>query len=389
MPPSTNPATTADALRTRLSRLHNFLELDPDNLNLLADVSDLALQCGDLPAVRTAVQHALALQPQNPYFALRLSSVAIAECNLDEALEVTESLLTAGYDAPAVRYNRAFALVSSSRFAEAKNLLTALYAEQAPYPLVVRLLIRTHHYLGEVEEAIAVARAHLESNPDSGDVAGMLSLLYFDSDDLAQASEWSQRALAAAPDNLDALLAAGGTALGAEDTEEAKAALHRAISVQPRSGRAWASLGLADLLEFNLDAAREKLTHAVKYMPEHIGTWHVLGWVHLLQGNGDAAEASFQQALAIDENFGETHGGLAAVAAARGNWEQAERHSKIARRLDPESMSAHYAQILRLQQEGKADAALRTIESALRQGKAPAGGSLLEMLGRVVGKYRR
>lgn len=338
---------------------------------------------------RATVQRMLDRRPGDPYFALRMSSVAIAGGNFDEALALTEALLAAGHDDPAIRFNQAYALFSLRRFAEAKVVLQALYLAQAPFPLVIRLLIRAHHYLGELAEAIALATAYLDVHPDDCEIAGMLSLLHFDDSDLAAAQAWSQRALAGAPQNLDALLAAGGVALGAEDAGTAKGLLLQAVSVQPRNGRVWANLGLADLLALDLDAAEEKLILAVKYMPEHIGTWHVLGWVQLLKKNIDGAEASFQAALALDDNFGETHGGLAAVAAARGNWAKAERHAKTARRLDPQSISSNYAQILQLQSTGRAEQAQSLIEGVLRQGQAPAGGNLLEMLGRVVGRGRR
>lgn len=370
----------------RLSRLQQYLEQDPDNLNLLAEVADLALQCGELDLSRTAVQQALVLQPDNPFFALRLSSVALAEGNGEEALAITAALRHVGQDDPAIRFNQAQALVACSRYEEAKELLQGLVDEEAPFPLALRLLLRAHHYLGEVDEAIALAQSYLEVHPEAADVAGMLSLLYFDHNDFSAAAAWSQRALAQVPDNLDALLAAGGSALGAEDTAAAKMALLRAISVQPRSGRAWGNLGLVELLEFNLEAARDKLEQAVKYMPEHIGTWHVLGWTQLLQGHVDEAERSFRQTLEIDDAFGDTYGGLAAVEASRGHWEQAEHYAKMARRLDPESMSPYYAQILRLQQEEDAAATQRLVEAALKRGQAPAGGSLYEMLGRTIGK---
>jgi tetratricopeptide (TPR) repeat protein len=380
---------TVDASQARLQRLQAFLDNDPENPRLSADLADLALECGEIELARATIQRVLDRHPSDPYFGLRLSSVAIAGGNFDEALTLTEALLAAGYDDVAIRYNQAYALFNLRRFAEAKTLLQALYQAEVPFPLGVRLLIRAHHYLGEVAEAISVATAFLAAHPENSDVAGMLSLLYFDDNDLAAAREWSQRALADAPQNLDALLAAGGAALGAEDAQTAKTLLLQAVSVQPRNGRVWANLGLADMLNLDLDSAEEKLLHAVKYMPEHIGTWHVLGWVQLLKKNINGADTSFQTALALDENFGETHGGLAAVAAARGDWATAERCSKTARRLDPQSMSANYAQILQMQSMGRTDLAQRLLEGALRQGHSPAGGNLLEMVGRVVGKRRR
>ena len=376
-------------LNNRLVRLEVYLEEDPDNLNLLAEIGDLALECGATPKARSIVRRALELRPDDPYFSLRLSSVAIAEGNYGEALTITEHLLLSNHTDPAVRYNRAIALVNLGIYADAKEILIELNAEPQHYPQVVRLLIRVHHYLGELPEAVALASEYLNHHPEASDVAGMLSLLYCDCDDLASADKWSTQALKANPNNLDALLAAGNIALGSEDSKIAKDMLHRAIAVQATNGRAWTSLGLADLLDLDIDAAHVKLLQAVKYMPQHIGTWHILAWIQLLKNDIDGAEESFKQALALDENFGETHGGLATVAAARGNFDDAERLSKVARRLNPNAMSAHYAQALRLQRQGSSDVAERIIKSALSQGKAPLGGNLLDMAKRVTNPHRR
>jgi Tfp pilus assembly protein PilF len=81
-------------------------------------------------------------------------------------------------------------------------------------------------------------------------------------------------------------------------------------------------------------------------MPTHIGTWHDLVWVQLLQGDLAAAEESFRRAVELDRNFSERHGGLAVVAAYKGNWAGAEELSKTALGLDPQSVSGRYAQSL-------------------------------------------
>jgi len=383
---TSEPTESADHSKGRLARLQSFLESDPDNVNIAADLADLALASGDFGLARVTVGRVLDRIPDDPYFGLRMSSIAIAEGNFDEALALTESLILVGFGDVSVLYNKAFALFSLRRFAEAKDVLNHLRQEKAPYPLVVRMLIRSHHYLGELKEAIELALEFVAVHPGSHDVIGMLGLLYFDNGELELAGKWSQDALLLAPQNLDALLAAAGIALAAEDTDAVNSLMLQAVTVQPRNGRVWANLGLADLLNFDLNSAHDKLTQAVKYMPEHVGTWHILGWVQLLSKNIESAENSFQTALALDENFGETHGGLAAIAGARGDWAKAEQFSKIARRLDPDALSAVYAQILQLQSEGKVDLAQRLIKNALRKGKAPAGGNLLEMLSRIGSK---
>lgn len=383
-----NIAEDLSVARARLSRLQGFLAQDEGNTSLLADVGDLALACGELEIARNAVQHALRAHPADPFFALRLSSIAIAEGNYDEAVEITERLLQQGHRDPSVGYNHAYALFCGKRFAEAKDLLLSLHAADALDKKFLPLLIRSHHYLGEIEKAVTLARTALETNPESADIAGMLALLYVDVNDLRSANAWANHALLSAPCNLDALLAASTAALGAENPDEARELALRAVSVQPQNGRAWANLGLAEMMELRLDAARANLAKAVKYMPEHIGTWHMLGWVQLLQKDVDGAEVTFNQALAIDQNFGESHGALATIAAMRGDWARADEYVKIARRLNPESMFARYVEILRLQRDGRHDLVNSMFDTALRQGKAPAGGDLLEMFGRIVSRRK-
>lgn len=377
-----------DAIRQRLDRLLSFIESDPDNLNLLADATDAALECRDLESARMAVARGLELQPGDPFFSLRLSSVALAEGNFEESLAISGQLLAAGFEDAPVRYNHAYALVCLRRFAEARPLLQSLSGEGALPELVGRLLVRTLHYLGEVDEAVAVARTYLQAMPGNGELAGMLSLLYVDADEMAEARLWAERALALDPQGLDALLAASTVALGAEDTDAARSFAHRALAVQPRNGRVWSNLGLADMLDFDIPAARENLVQAVHYMPEHIGTWHLLGWVQLLQKDLDGAEASFNRALEIDDNFGETHGALAVVAAMRGDWARSDELSKVARRLDPGSMYTQYAEVLRLQREGRSDLIERMFDRALRNGQSPGGGNLRDMLGRVLSRKK-
>ena len=370
--------------RGRLSRLLEFCNADPDNVSLLADIADLALACGEQGTARDAVQHALSLEPGNPYFQLRLSSIAIAEGNYAEAIEITRRLQAQGQHDPAIGYNLAHALFCDKAYAGAREVLQPLFEANVLTDPQASLLIRACHYLGEIDLAIAVARQVLERSPDNASVAGMLSLLYVDANELPSAAKYAAQTLQVAPENLDALLAASTVALAAEDPLETRTLALRAISVQPQSGRAWANLGMADMFEMQLDAALGHLIKAVHYMPEHLGTWHMLGWVYLLKNDIDAAESTFNQALAIDENFGESHGALATTAAMRGDWELADKRQKIARRLNPQSMFAQYVELLRLKRDGHQDQIDATLKAVLSNTKAPSGGNLLEMLGRFV-----
>lgn len=374
--PNTPPAL--DALRLRLQRLDGFIEGDPDNVNLLADAADCALRLGDLPSARTRLQRALELAPGQGPLLLQLSSVAIAEYNFDDSVAITSALIGDGIDDAAVLFNHAFALVHLQRYDEALPVLQRLAQQAEVSPWVPRLTIRSLHALGDLDEAIALAAAHLASHPDDADVAGMLALLCFDNEDMAAARRHAAHALASQPNNLDALIAAGMVALADEEVERGQDLLQRAVTVQPRSGRAWVGLALAELMGFDLPAAERLMQQALRHMSSHIGSWHLLGWVQLLQQKVDEAEASFRSAYELDDTFGESHGALAAIAATRGQWAEAERLAEVARRLDGESMAIRYVELLRAAQSGRLspDEVRALLTQAIRSMSAPAGGSL-------------
>lgn len=382
-------ALDLETSRTRLLRVRDYLVQDPANLNLLAEAADLSLAMGDIAAARAAIEQALGAKPGDPYFRSRLSTTALARQDWDEAVSICRALVEEGHDAAAIRYNLARGLCFSGQHAEARTVLERLQGvEEAPED-VAQLLIRTLHALGEVNEAIRVASAHLASRPEDHVVAGMLSLLHIDNNDLESARKWSAQALAGAPQNLDALLAAGTVQLASEDEQAATRTFDSAVAASARNGRAWVGKALAKLLSFDLVGARADFEQAVRYMPTHIGTWHGLAWVQVLQGDLDAAALSFERALDLDRNFGESHGGVAVVAAFRGQWAEAESHCRTALRLDPQSFSGRFVQSLRLQRLGRGDTARQLIERILRGQAAPGGGTLADMVLRISARRGR
>ncbi len=72
----------------------------------------------------------------------------------------------------------------------------------------------------------------------------------------------------------------------------------------------------------------------------------MLAWMQLLSGPLDAAEATLEHAKTIDHDFGETYGGLAVVAAMKGNASRAREMIRTALKLDRNSFSAAYASLL-------------------------------------------
>lgn len=103
-----------------------------------------------------------------------------------------------------------------------------------------------------------------------------------------------------------------------------------------------------------------------------------------LYGDVGAAHAAFEKALAIDRNFGETHGGLAIVAALQGREADAHLGIKRALRLDPQALSPRYADMVLLRRQGRHREVQAVFESALSQ----AGGRGTKLREMVISQMR-
>jgi Tfp pilus assembly protein PilF len=132
------------------------------------------------------------------------------------------------------------------------------------------------------------------------------------------------------------------------------------------------------MLRNDLPKARTILEHAVKAMPDHIGTWHALAWTELLMGDVNAAEKSYQSAYDLDRNFADSHGGLALIAALRGNTEKADHSVKLALKLNPQCPTALYAKSILLTDAGKTEEAEQLMTGLMAGTPLPANASIAE-----------
>lgn len=144
------------------------------------------------------------------------------------------------------------------------------------------------------------------------------------------------------------------------------------MKAHPDCGRAWSGLALLEFNELEFVQAEEHLITAVQFMPDHIGTWHLLAWVYILRNDSISARAALDKSYALDRNFGETHGGLAIVDVMDGLDDQARLGMRRALKLNPNGLSAHYAEMLLLQKSGNPAEATQLVNQVLERA-APNG----------------
>jgi TolB-like protein/Flp pilus assembly protein TadD len=168
--------------------------------------------------------------------------------------------------------------------------------------------------------AAEARRAELSPTPDSMD-------LYFQGlawlnkgvipDNLAHARGFFDRALAADPGNVDALI---GSARA--DSVEG------ALSYVPDSMAAFA-------------AAEAKLTKALSAVPDHARAHMALGFVHIWTRRAALGIAECEHALELDRNLAGAHSLMGNAKIFTGRAEETEAHSDEALRLSPRDSHAH------------------------------------------------
>lgn len=375
--------TSAEAVNNdttdKLQRMEGYLAVDPRNRDLLAGVIDLNLQVGQADRAGIHVNQALTFYPDDPFFRHRQATVLIAQ-NVFDAAETVLSALLQEVSNPHILYNLAYVHFRQQRFQQARDDLATLMDATDVTGLVVTLYLRTLHHLKDVKHALEVVASHRDRLTADVEFLAVASLLYLDDGQIDMARQFSIAAQAGGAHPLEALVVSGNVALAEGDANAARDQFNLAISINPTDGRSWSGLGLSSLLKHDLENATKELERAVAYMPTHIGTLHVLGWCRILAHDLSMAAAIFDTALALDRNFGETHGGMAVIAALQGNRPLAEERIKRALGLDHHSMSARYAQMVL---SGEASDPVKFRAAALKilsTRDGPLGGTLAAVL---------
>ena len=367
----------------RLERLRGFSRWIRRTPVLLEEASAVALALGLGKDAQAFAERALVVKPDNPQLLVCLANAKLALGEVQAALDLLEPIARVHEGEVGLRYNYGYALLRVGRYAEAKEVLAAIVEDPRAPASTRTVLVRALQYLGEVEEARAQARKQADARPDDPVAAGVLSLLCVDAGDWKEARQWAERSLKGQPENLDALLAVGSVAIVEENPDAAQGIFEKALALRPKSYRAHMGLGAAALLKFDTARAREHFERAGDERPGDTGTLNALAWSQMLGKVTPPARATLERSLAIDRNIGDTHGGLAMLAAFQGRWDEAELHGKRARGLNPNSFGGRMVQVLKMQSAGQGEQARQKVEAGLKSAAAPGGGTLADMLIRM------
>ena len=359
------------ALQARLGRLQGYLSGDACNAQLLGDVADLQLQLGLWDDAKAMLTRLLEAAPGDATGRYRLAVAERASGNAAAAQPLLAGLVSEGHAHPAVLQELARSEASLGHWDAVVKALAPLDAAALPSEeadAVHLLRIRALHHLGDLQSGLAEAQAWRQVRGSGLPTLGLAAMatLHLDAEQLDAAAEV---VASASPDqlasNAELTTAAGFVELARGHGEAAQALLARGAQQQPALGRAHLGLGLAAAYAGDLPRSIDALKAATAATPSHLGSWHALAWMQMLSQDLAGAEASLQAALAQDANFGETHGGLALLAALHGDHETAERYLRTGMRLDPQGVNVTVARVALQQGKGQLDA--RVLGPALQR----------------------
>ncbi|MEM8697269.1 MAG: tetratricopeptide repeat protein [Pseudomonadota bacterium] len=363
--PSTSP---------ELDALLGFIERDPDNPALTADAARQAWRDGQSERAAEWLARCRTLGSLPADLQNLSGLIAMQDGDFTAAARDFQTLLDAGQDDPAIRFNRAWCHAMAGEDAAAIALLTgeAALAQPQAATLHIELLYRN----GELDAALALAPAYAERFPDHHPLFAALASAAMDADDMVLARSFAEKA----GDTPEGRTVRATALLTEERPDEALELFDAALVQRPDSARALLGRSMAQLARGDTRDALAGIERSAELFETHVGSWVAAGWLRLIAGDRAESRARFDRAMAIDDTFAENHGGLAVLDILDGDADTARRRIETALRLDRACFGAAMAQSLLLEREGDPDKGQRVLQLAMNAPAGPDGQTIGEAL---------
>lgn len=368
---------STEAAVERLNNYLGYLDQDPANLSLLRDTAMAAVDAND-PAKANALfsqleeKGALSDDDQN-----QAGIAAMRSGDQVRAQRLFNALLAEKPEDSGLKFNLAWSLALAKDFEGAQARLDPAAIEALPQAAMLDLQLR--HEKGDFEDAASVAQEYLKQHGDYPPLLAAISVLAMDVEDEELARDCALRA----GNHPDALTTLATLDLGEQKNAEARIMFQQALDANPHSPRAWIGMGLTDMADGDSANAVANLDRGAEIFGDHLGSWIAAGWGYFLSGNIEMARERFETALSLDDSFAESHGSLAVIDLLQGDRASCERRMEIARRLDRQSFSTAFAQMLLAASDGDADKAQRIFEMAIKQPIDAKGRTIADALGNL------
>ncbi len=249
-----------------------------------------------------------------------LNNIGFARWNKNEtdsartAFEDALKLQPDYYDA---RYNLAFALLSSDKFADALPYLKALQLKNPNDAAIEEGLGEAFDRTGNTGSALGAYKRAIALDPKNENYQFKFALILLGDGRRDDALDALRGLLNVNPNNAPALLQIGDIHLRANRYGDAAAALRRYVNVRGDDFTGRFNLGVALDYSSKFDDALEQYGAAEKLKPNDAATKNNIGRIYFKRGRFDEAVAKFNEALILDPAFYDARTNLAIVLAAQ------------------------------------------------------------------------
>jgi tetratricopeptide (TPR) repeat protein len=223
-----------------------------------------------------------------------------------------------------------------------------------------------HHQAGRLQEAEAIYRRILQTQPNDADALHLLGVVAHQVGDHGKAIMLIQQAVTrrsnepAFHSNLGEALRASG------QLEAAVNAFRTALALNPEFADAHGNLGAALMALGRNDEAVESLQVATRINPDFLEAHMNLGNALKNQGRFEEAAASFARVTELNPAMAEAHVNLGNVLKRSGNITAAQAHYEQAIRLCPKLSQAHMNLGLLLAEQERFDEAKNAFQRAFQ-----------------------
>jgi putative PEP-CTERM system TPR-repeat lipoprotein len=330
------------------------------NVQLRAQADALQAK-GDMPGAVVALKGAIAASHDDAATRFQLAKVYLEMGDAPTAEKEVRLAMAHGLPAATTRPVLMRALLLQGQFQKAVDAAgTTLDAE------VVKLHGDGMLALGKRDEAIALYERVLDTNPRYAPALVGMGRAATVGGDVAAARRFADRALLAAPRDVDTWLFEGDLLRFQGKTSEALAAYNKAIAIEPWHRSAHVEKAYMEIAQGHFATAQSDLDAARKITPGSVLVTYTQALLDLAQGKNEAARDSILKVLRVAPDHMPSLLLAGAVSLNLGTLHQAENYLRHYLEANPDDLRARKMLASALLRRGHSPDALVVLAPALK-----------------------
>lgn len=349
--------------RPALKRLEGLL---PGGLDSAPGDVRRALRRDDLSdALEAANRRWSKRGPTDRIGALTYATLLVVRQLLDEARGILERARQAHPDDPAFAVLEGERLLLLDEPGQAEAVLLEIDLDAVDSPGVVSLVGDLLLDLGLDDAAVSAYERAIDAGSRDIEVAIRLAQMSLHEGEVRRAAEAFERAAKIAGDRVGLWEATADAWFRVGEDERGLNAYEKVLELEDSGAEEWLQHGLALARLGDAKAAEDALERSVDLDPFDVDAWVTLGQVRMQMGHAEGALSAFERALEQREDDIDALLGVVSAALVIGDLRLAEEVARRAVDALPEDPESHHSLGVTLQELGRHDEAIETLERAV------------------------